>query len=103
MRNSSRIGAAQSLAFNAASGASVPSAAFGVQTYQIRVVISQATPVAGTAGVRFRIGNSNPVAAAGDSFLPIGIVEYLTVSPGQQIAVISNDAGTGSFSVTEIS
>ena len=97
---SSRLGAAQNVAITAAS---VASAAFGAQTYQIRCVISQATPVTGTAGVRFRIGDGTPTAVAADSFLPIGTVEYFTVTPGQRIAVVSNDASVaGTVSVTEI-
>ena len=37
-QDSSRLGAAQNVAFNAAGGASAASTPFGAQTYQIRVL-----------------------------------------------------------------
>jgi outer membrane protein W len=102
MQSASRLGAAQNVAFNAAGGASAASAAFGAQTYQIRVAVSGTGFVAGTGGVRVRIGDGTPGAAAADTFIPNLAVEYFTVTPGQKIAVIGNDAGTGNLSVTEI-
>jgi outer membrane protein W len=102
MQDSSRLGAAQNVAFNAAGGASAASAAFGAQTYQIRVAVSGTGFIAGTGGVRVRIGDGTPGAAAADTFIPNLAVEYFTVTPGQRIAVIGNDAGTGNLSVTEI-
>jgi hypothetical protein len=102
MQSASRLGAAQNVAFNAAGGASAASAAFGAQTYQIRVAVSGTGFVAGTGGVRVRIGDGTPGAAAADTFIPNLAVEYFTVTPGQRIAVIGNDAGTGNLSVTEI-
>jgi outer membrane protein W len=104
MQSASRLGAAQNVAFNAAGGASAASAAFGAQTYQIRVAVSGTGFIAGTGtgGVRVRIGDGTPGAAAADTFIPNLAVEYFTVTPGQRIAVIGNDAGTGNLSVTEI-
>jgi len=59
--------------------------------------------VTGTAGARFRISEPVPVALVTDTFLPIGPAEYFTCTPGQAIAVISNDASvTGFLVVTEI-
>jgi outer membrane protein W len=102
MQSASRLGAAQNVAFNAAGVASAASAAFGAQTYQIRVAVSGTGFIAGTGGVRVRIGDGTPGAAAADTFIPNLAVEYFTVTPGQRIAVIGNDAGTGNLSVTEI-
>jgi outer membrane protein W len=51
---------------------------------------------------RVKIGDGTPAAAATDTFIPNIAVEYFTVTPGQKIAVIGNDAGTGNLSVTEI-
>jgi outer membrane protein W len=102
MQSASRLGAAQNVAFNAAGGASAASAAFGAQTCQIRVAVSGTGFIAGTGGVRVRIGDGTPGAAAADTFIPNLAVEYFTVTPGQRIAVIGNDAGTGNLSVTEI-
>jgi outer membrane protein W len=101
-QDASRLGAAQNVPFAAAGGASAASTAFGPQTHQIRVSISGTGFVAGTGGVRVRIGDGTPTAVATDTFIPNIAVEYFTVTPGQKIAVLGNDAGTGNLSVTEI-
>jgi outer membrane protein W len=100
---SSRQGASQNVAFNAAGGASAASTAFGAQTRQIRLAVSGTSFVAGTGGVRFVIGDGTPTASATSSFLPNVAVEYFIVTPGQKVAVLGNDAGTGNLSVTEMS
>ncbi len=102
MQQSARLGAAQNVAFAAAGGTSAASTAFGTQTYQIRVSVSGTSFVAGTGGVRIRIGDGTPTAVATDTFLPNLCVEYFTVTPGQKIAVLGNDAATGNLSVTEM-
>ena len=89
-RHSSRLGAAQDVAIGAASAAS---AAFGAQTYQVRV--------ATTSACRIRIGDGTPTALATDSYLPADRPEYFTCTPGQKIAVIQEAAG-GKLSVTEV-
>ena len=90
MRSSSRLGAAQDVAIGAASAAS---AAFGAQTYQVRV--------AATSACRIRIGDGTPNALATDSYLPADRPEYFTCTPGQKIAVIQ-EAGGGKLTVTEV-
>ena len=102
-QDSSRQGASQNVAFAAAGGASAASTAFGSETYQIRVSVSGTGFVTGTGGVRIRIGDGTPTAVATDVFLPSNWVEYFNVTPGQKIAVLGNDAGTGTLSVTEMS
>jgi hypothetical protein len=89
-RQSCRLGAAQDVAIGAASAAS---AAFGTQTYQVRVVA--------TSACRVRIGEGTPTALATDSYLPADRPEYLTCTPGQKIAVIQESAG-GKLSITEV-
>lgn len=98
----SRQGASQNVAFAAAGGASAASTAFGGQTYQIRVAVSGTGFVAGTGGVRIRIGDGTPTATATDTFLTNLTNEYFNVTPGQKVAVIGNDAGVGNLSVTEM-
>jgi hypothetical protein len=99
----SRQGVSQNVAFAAAGGASAASTAFGSETYQIRVSASGTGFVAGTGGVRIRIGDGTPTATATDSFMAYINTEYFNVTPGQKIAVLGNDAGTGNLSVTEMS
>lgn len=85
--------------FNAAGGASVQSAAFGSQTYWIRVCAQGV--VSATSGVRISVGDS-PTADSTTAYLPVNWVEYIKVTPGQKIAALSNDTITGTLSVTEL-
>ena len=54
-----------------------------------------------TSGLRILVGD-NPTAIATSTLLPVNWVEYIHVTPGQKIAVISNDTVTGNLSVTEL-
>jgi len=84
----------------AAGGGSAQSAAFGSQTYWIRVCAVGV--LSGTLdGVRFAIG-ANPTAAAASSLLPLNWVEIIRVNPGEKIAVLGNNAGTGTINITEL-
>jgi hypothetical protein len=99
---SSRLGASQNVAYNAAGGASAASAAFGAQTFQIRVSAVSAAAAAVGDGVRIVIGDGTPAASATSTLLALNWEAYFTVTPGQKIAVLSNNASTGSLNVTEI-
>lgn len=101
--SASRQGASQNVAFAAAGGASAASTAFGSQTYQVMLSVSGTGFVAGTGGARVRIGDGTPVAVATDTFIPTGVIAFFVVTPGEKIAVLGNDAGTGNLSVTELS
>ena len=102
MQSSSRLGAAQNVAYNAAGGASAASTAFAAQTYQIRVIAVSAVAGAVGDGVRIIISDGTPTAVATSTFMALNVFEYFTCSPGQRIAVLSNNASTGSISVTEM-
>jgi len=70
-------------------------AAFGTQTYQIRVSTS-ATPC------WLQVGDGTAVATTtGSMVLGTNVVDYFTVSPGQSAAVIAASA-SGAVSVTEM-
>lgn len=74
--------------------ASVASAAFGAQTYAIRIVSS--------GNCHFAIGAS-PSASASSAYLAGNTkAEFIGVSPGQKIAVIQDGSATGNFYVTEL-
>jgi hypothetical protein len=94
-----RQGAPQNVAYNAAGGASVQSTTFGPQTHWIRVTAPGV--LSATSGLRIKVGD-NPTADATSTLLPVNWVEYIHVTPGQKIAVISNDTVTGNLSVTEL-
>jgi hypothetical protein len=77
------------------SGSSQATAAFGAQTYMIRVATS------GQPGF-IKIGDGTPTAAATDPLIGANVVDYFACTPGQKAAVLQ--AGTaGSISITEMS
>jgi hypothetical protein len=90
----------QNVAYNAAAGASTQSAAFGSQTYAIRIC-SAGIVSATIDGIRIAVGD-NPTASATSALLPVQWVEYIKCSPGQKIAVLGNNTGTGNVNVTEL-
>jgi len=96
-----RQGASQNVSYAAAGGASAQSTAFGAQTYWIRVA-SVGVISASIDGVRILVGE-NPTAVATSPLLAVGIPEYIAVSPGQKIAVLGNNTGTGVVNITELS
>jgi hypothetical protein len=92
--------ATQNVAYAIAGGASAQSAAFGSQTYAIRVC-AVGVESATADGVRINVGD-NPTASATSDLLALNWVEYVKCSPGQKIAVIGNNASTGVVSVVEL-
>jgi hypothetical protein len=89
MGDSLRLGAAQKVDFTAASAAS---AAFGAQTYAIRVVA--------TEDCHIKVGDGAVTATAAETYLPADLPEYFTVTPGQKVAAVRATAD-GSLFVTE--
>ena len=89
---SSRPGTNQKIAYT---GTAAASAAFGAETYQIRIVV--------TSNAWYAIGQ-NPTASTstgGGTYLPLGIIEYIRVAPGEKISFVQDSAG-GNASVTEM-
>jgi hypothetical protein len=89
-RNSARLGVANSVAV-ATTSTSVASAAFGSETWQIRIAAS--------AGCFYKVDYA-PTAAATDAYLPPNWVEYVKVSPSQKVSVFSSTIQT--VSVVEV-
>jgi hypothetical protein len=88
--DSARIGTVNNVAV-ATTSTSVASLAFGTQTWQVRI--------AATAACYYKVDQA-PTAAITDALLPQNWVEYVSVSPGQKIAVFSPTIQT--ISVVEI-
>jgi hypothetical protein len=84
-----RLGTVQNFTL---SGTSQASTAFSSETYMIRITA--------TEGAYFVI-NSDPTATDADPLIGGNVVDYITVTPGQKIAVLEADSG-GTFSVTEL-
>src|SRR5262245_37511334 len=79
------------------SSTSQPTAAFGSQTYQIRVAT-------GAQSAFIKVGDGTPTATTtGDSTLVgANVVDYFCVTPGQKAAVIQG-SGSGLVTITEMS
>jgi hypothetical protein len=90
----------QIISYAAAGGSSAQSVAFGTQTYFIRIA-SAGVVSASLDGVRIAVGDG-PVASSTSSLLPLNWVEYIKCGPGQKIAVLGNNTGTGTITVTKL-
>jgi hypothetical protein len=96
-----RINTTQSLAVNSAAGAQVSCAAFGSETFAILLGFPGSTSA--TGGCRFAVGSTGVSAASTQSaFLPANWLQAYKVTPGQTLAAISNDAGTFTLIVSEL-
>jgi hypothetical protein len=89
---SSRIGVSSALAVS--STASATTAAFGAQTYQVRV--------SATVAAFVNVGDgATPAVTTSSAFLPANSFDYFTVSPGQRASALGQGAA-GSVTVTEM-
>ena len=95
-----RQSTSQNVNYAVAGGASAQSSAFGGQTRYIRVS-SVGVVGASVDGIRVAVGD-NPTASSTSTLIPLNWIEYFKVSPGQKIAVLGNNASTGTISVTEL-
>ena len=99
-----RLGAAQALAVNSVAGAAASTTAFAAQTYAI--LCSFPGSVSSTSGCRVAVidpgGSPTAVSSTAGALLPANWIQTFKVSPGQKLSAISNDAGTFSLSVTEL-
>ena len=80
--------------------ASQSSAAFGAQTYQIRIATSNLT---GSGVCYFKVGEAAGVTVDSTSGGGIGsnVVDYICVTPGQKVAVMAEAAG-GFVTISEM-
>jgi hypothetical protein len=96
-----RLGTAQALAVASAGGTATSSSVFGTQTKRIRVCF----PRLDFIDWRLRYTVVDPgvtVSSTAGPLLPANWVEVVKVTPGQRVSAISNDAGTFSLSITEL-
>lgn len=92
---SSRQGNVQNIAIGATSAQLTTK--FGAETFQVRLCATSACYYVVSE-------NASPVAAttANGSYLPAGVVEYVTVNPGQTLTTIQASAA-GTLNVVELS
>jgi hypothetical protein len=96
--HASRVGASQTIAYDASVGITN---AFSAGTYQLRLAANSAC--------HYRIGDGVQTATTADTYLPANTIEYVIVSPGQRISAIKAatnglvTATAGTLWVTEMS
>jgi hypothetical protein len=97
-----RVGTAQALSVASVGGAAASNAAFGTQTYAVQLCFPGS--VSSTSGCRIAIvsPNDNAVSSTAGTLLPANWSDVFRCSPGQRVSAISNDAGTFSLSITEL-
>ena len=97
-----RLAAAQALAVASVGGAAASSAALSSETYAIQ--LSFPGSVSSTSGCRIAIVSpgDSAVSSTNGTLLPANWIQEIKVTPGQRVSAISNDAGTFSLSVTEL-
>jgi hypothetical protein len=99
--NQFRLGTAAALAVQSVGGAAGSSAAFGSQTYVIQ--LSYPGSVSSTGGCRIAIVDpGTTVSSTNGTLLPPNVLFAARCTPGQRVSAISNDAGTFSLSITEL-
>jgi hypothetical protein len=97
-----RIIASRSFAVNSVGGAQASTTVLSSQTYAVDLVFPGST--SSTSGCRFVIGGpTDAVSSTQASLLPANWPQRYKVTPGQTVGAISNDAGTFSLTVIELS
>jgi hypothetical protein len=82
-------------------GAAASSSAFGTQTYAIQLAYPGSTSSTGGC-IAIVSPNDNAVSSTAGTLLPANWVQVFRCSPGQRVSAISNNAGTFSLSITEL-
>ena len=97
-----RLGTAQSLAVASVGGAAGSSSAFGTETYAIQLCFPGSTSSTGGCRIAVVSPQDAAVSSTAGAFLPANWQQYYKVTPGQRVSAISNDAGTFSLSIVEL-
>ena len=97
-----RLSTAQALAVASVGGAVASSVVFGAQTYTVQ--LSYPGSASSTGGCRIAIIDTTGTSVTSNTgtMLPPNTIQVYRCTPGQRISAISNDAGTFSLSITEL-
>jgi hypothetical protein len=97
-----RLSTAQALTVASAGGAAASSVVFGTQCYNVQ--LSYPGSASSTGGCRIAIIDTTgtAVSSTAGTLLPPNTVQVYRCTPGQRVSAISNDAGTFSLSITEL-
>ncbi|HEX3342623.1 MAG TPA: hypothetical protein VHT68_26015 [Pseudolabrys sp.] len=85
-----------------AGGAANSTAIFSTETYAIQLSFPGST--SSTGGVRVKVITTGDTACSstGDALLPANWIQYYKVTSGQRVSAISNDAGTPTLNVVQL-
>jgi hypothetical protein len=97
-----RLSTAQALAVASVGGAATSSSAFGTQTYAIQLSYPGSTSSTGGCRIAIVSPNDNAVSSTAGTLLSANWIDVFRCSPGQPASAISNEAGTFSLSITEL-
>ena len=75
---------------------------FGTQTYAIQLAYPGSTSSTGGCRIAIVSPNDNAVSSTQGTLLAPNWVQVFRCSSGQRVSAISNDAGTFSLSITEL-
>ena len=97
-----RLSTAQALTVASAGGAAASTVVFGAQTYNVQ--LSYPGSASSTGGCRIAIIDTTGTAVTSNAgtLLPPNTIQVYRCTPGQRVSAISNDAGTFSLSITEL-
>jgi hypothetical protein len=99
--NQFRLSTAQALAVASVGGAVISSSAFGTGIYNVQ--LTYLGSVSSTGGCRIAIVDPGiAVSSTQGTLLPPNAIGVFRCTPGQRVSAISNDAGTFSLSITEL-
>ena len=100
--NQFRLSTAVALAVASVGGAAASSGVIGPQIYNIQLAYPGSTSSTGGCRIAIVSPNDNAVSSTAGTLLPPNVIAVFRCSPGQRVSAISNDAGTFSLSITEL-
>jgi hypothetical protein len=98
--NQFRLGTSVALAVASAAGAVASSGVISSNIWNVQ--LSYPGSVSSTGGCRIAIVDPGGSVSSTGTLLPPNAIGVFRCSPGQRVSAISNDAGTFSLSITEL-
>jgi ABC-type cobalamin transport system permease subunit len=100
--NQFRLGAAVALAVASVGGAAASSGVISQNIWNIQLAYPGSTSSTGGCRIAIVSPNDSAVSSTAGTLLPPNTISVVRCSPGQRVSAISNDAGTFSLSITEL-
>jgi hypothetical protein len=97
-----RLSTAQALSVASVGGAAASSSTFRTQGYAVHLAFPGSVRSTGGSRIAIVSPNDSAVSSTAGTLLPPNWIEVFRCSPGQRVPAISNNAGTFSLSITEL-